>query len=185
MVRTEWRREGGLNLSNRLSKTRIDKLGERLKDPKSSDDDLRILDEYRRTFGKAYETVVSTLRRELRLEPTGRPAKTIPSLRAKLRRESIRLTQMQDIAGCRLVVPDVVDQDMAVRQICGLFADSTVIDRRARRATAIVPCILWWPLMKRMSKSRSAPLCSMFGLRSRRNGPTLTLASNTVRVFVP
>ncbi|MDE2181227.1 MAG: hypothetical protein KGJ40_10350, partial [candidate division NC10 bacterium] len=66
-----------------------------------TESDLRILDEYRRSFEGAYETVVRTLRDELHLEPTGRPAKSTSSLIEKLRRESIRLSQVQDIAGCR------------------------------------------------------------------------------------
>ena len=85
-----------------LSKTQIDKLGERLKSGSPDEADLRELDEYRRSFGAGYEHVVGLVRGRLRLEPTGRPAKSTSSIVDKLRRESIRLTQIQDIAGCRI-----------------------------------------------------------------------------------
>lgn len=89
-----------------LSKTQIDRLGDRLKRGSYAEDDLRALDSYRRTFGAPYGTVVGNLR-SLNLEPTGRPAKSTESLVEKLRRESVRLVQVQDIAGCRVVVPDL------------------------------------------------------------------------------
>ena len=87
-----------------LSKTQIDRLGDRLRIGIPSQIDLRLLDEYRRSFGEGYEIVVRTIREKLRLEPTGRPAKSTPSIIEKLHRESIRLSQIQDIAGCRVVV---------------------------------------------------------------------------------
>jgi len=90
-----------------ISKTQIDRLGERLKKGNITEEDLRLLDEYRRSFTKAYETVVGIIRNEVTLEPTGRPAKSTSSISDKLRREHIRLTQIQDIAGCRLVVTDI------------------------------------------------------------------------------
>ncbi len=130
----------------RLSKTQIDKLGERLKSAQPSDSDLQELDEYRRSFGEPYETVVSAIRDRLELEATGRPAKTIPSVREKLRRESIRLTQIQDIAGCRLVVPGIAEQNNVVARLCDLFPNARVIDRRAApshgyRAVHVIPTI--------------------------------------------
>ncbi|MBI2059522.1 MAG: hypothetical protein HYT87_07090 [Nitrospirae bacterium] len=82
------------------SKTQIDKLGERLKSGKLTDSDLIALDEYRRSFGEAFEHAMGEIRDKLKLKPTGRPAKSTTSIIEKLRRESIRLTQIQDIAGC-------------------------------------------------------------------------------------
>ena len=83
--------------------------------------DLQALYEYRRSFSDAYDTVFREIRDRLGLAPTGRRLKTIPSLRAKLRRESVRLTQIQDIAGCRLVVSDTTEQDRVVSQLQDLF----------------------------------------------------------------
>lgn len=115
-----------------LTKSRIDRLGDRLKKGAITEDDLRLLDQYRRSFSEAYEFVVETIRRELKLAPTGRPAKSTTSISDKLRRESIRLTQIQDIAGCRLIVADVANQDAVVTSLKGLFENATAIDRRAK-----------------------------------------------------
>lgn len=112
-----------------ISKTSIDALGERLRGGNLSDDDLRQLDSYRRTFADAYESVISAVR-DLGLEPTGRPAKSTPAIVAKLRRGSIRLSQMQDIAGCRLVVDDTLHQNQVVDGLTSLFDNTLVHDRR-------------------------------------------------------
>jgi ppGpp synthetase/RelA/SpoT-type nucleotidyltranferase len=48
----------------------------------------------------------------------------------KLQRETIRLSQVQDIAGCRLLVTNVVAQDRVVATLLKLFPDATVTDRR-------------------------------------------------------
>lgn len=113
-----------------MSKTQIDKLGERLKKGDISEDDLRLLDAYRRSFTKAYEFVVGAIRNELGLEPTGRPAKSTTSISDKLRRESIRLTQIQDIAGCRLIVSDITNQNRVVKSLSHLFESVSIVDRR-------------------------------------------------------
>src|SRR5262245_35279291 len=98
-------------VTSEFSKTQIDKLGERLKAGGATETDLRELDRYRRSFGTAYDRVTHLIREHLSLEPTGRPAKSTQSIVEKLRRESIRLTQIQDIAGCRIVVTDRGTQD--------------------------------------------------------------------------
>ena len=113
-----------------LSKTQIDRLGDRLRREPSSEDDLRLLDQYRRSFGTAYETVITTVRDRLHLEPTGRPAKSTSSIIEKLRRESIRLSQVQDIAGCRVIVADILAQDHTVAILRETFQEVRVMDRR-------------------------------------------------------
>jgi len=113
-----------------LTKNQIDRLGDRLRSGDISDDDLRLLDGYRRSFSDAYEEVVGRIRDELGLEPTGRPAKSTTSIIDKLQRESIRLSQMQDIAGCRLTVDDISAQDEVVTQLKNLFRKLTIVDRR-------------------------------------------------------
>lgn len=115
-----------------MTKTEIDRLGNRLRRGNVSEEDLRLLDNYRRSFADAYETVVGRIRRILVLEPTGRPAKSTISISEKLRRESIRLTQIQDIAGCRLIVSDTTEQDRVVESLRRLFDDLTIVDRRER-----------------------------------------------------
>jgi len=117
-------------MDNALTNTQIDRLGERLKTGEPSEADLRLLDRYRRSFMQPYEFVVKVVRDQLNLEPTGRPAKSTASVREKLRRESIRLSQMQDIAGCRVIVGGLIDQDRTVESLSQAFADSVTVDRR-------------------------------------------------------
>jgi ppGpp synthetase/RelA/SpoT-type nucleotidyltranferase len=112
-----------------MSKTQVDRLGERLKGGSHAESDLRLLDEYRRSFGEVYEVVVGTIRRCGGL-PTGRPAKSTDSIVEKLKRESIRLSQMQDVAGCRVVVANVVEQDKFVVSLRNEFPEASVMDRR-------------------------------------------------------
>jgi len=113
-----------------LSKTQIDRLGDRLRKGNITDSDLRLLDEYRRSFTTTYAIVAEGIRRQLYLEPTGRPAKSTTSIAEKLRRESIRLSQIQDIAGCRLIVSDTAEQDRVVASLVELFPDNIVVNRR-------------------------------------------------------
>jgi ppGpp synthetase/RelA/SpoT-type nucleotidyltranferase len=118
--------------SSKLSKNQIDRLGDRLRKGDISEEDLRLLDSYRRSFSAAYEDVIQQIEYELGLEPTGRPAKSTTSIIDKLQRESIRLSQMQDIAGCRIVAPDLDAQDEAVVRLRNSFKRTTTVDRRDR-----------------------------------------------------
>lgn len=115
-----------------MTKNQIDRLGVRLRAGDVSETDLRLLDEYRRSFADAYDTVMGRLRDEFGLEPTGRAAKTNFAIVGKLRRESVRLSQIQDIAGCRIVVHDTPAQDEIVATLASAFEAVTVIDRRQR-----------------------------------------------------
>jgi len=116
-------------IRNAFSKTQIDRLGDRLKGGPHTESDLRLLDDYRRSFGEPYEAVIRTIRQHGKF-PTGRLAKSTASIVEKLRRESIRLSQMQDIAGCRVVVTDVVEQEQFVASLRTVFPGASVIDRR-------------------------------------------------------
>ena len=113
-----------------VSKTQSDKLGERLKSGAYRDDDLRELDAYRQTFVGAYTLVLGTIRSELALEPTGRPAKSTTAIVGKLQRETTRLSQMQDIAGCRVVVPTFEAQTETVQRLSSIFPTAEFVDRR-------------------------------------------------------
>lgn len=129
-----------------LSNTQIDRLGDRLRQRPITDSDLAILDSYRRSFSASYELVIQALRDGMQLEPTGRAAKSTSSIVEKLRRESVRLSQMQDIAGCRIVVSDVIEQDRVVAAMRERFAGAAVDDRREHpshgyRAIHIIPRI--------------------------------------------
>lgn len=95
-----------------LSNSQITKLGDRLRGNTSSsmtNDDLALLDEFRQTFSevdkKAYDIIQETLGNTGGWTVTKRKRKTQQSIVDKLRRQSsLRLSQMQDIAGCRIVL---------------------------------------------------------------------------------
>jgi putative GTP pyrophosphokinase len=114
------------------SKAQIDRLGERLRAQAFGEAELRLLDEYRRTFGPAYDRVVANVQRIIGVPVSGRPAKSTSSIIEKLNRESIRLSQMQDIAGCRAIVADLAQQDGAVNAILRESDSVAILDRREK-----------------------------------------------------
>lgn len=133
-----------------VSRTQVDRLGERLKRGPYPESDLRLLDDYRRSFGEAYEEVIRVLH-GLTLSPTGRPAKSTSSIVEKLKRESIRLSQMQDIAGCRIIVPNITEQESLVRSLEQAFARASLVDRREKpshgyRAVHVVATVSGRPI---------------------------------------
>jgi ppGpp synthetase/RelA/SpoT-type nucleotidyltranferase len=77
----------------------------------------------------AYERVVSRLR-SLDYNVTGRPAKSTTALADKLERQHARLSQVQDIAGCRVVVEDVFLQEAALAAMEVYLDTPAVFDRR-------------------------------------------------------
>lgn len=92
-----------------LSNSQITKLGDRLRSGDFSEDDLAMLDEFRQTYSEmdeqAYQLIQSTLAPIAGWTSTKRKRKTQQSIVEKLRRQpQLRLPQMQDIAGCRLVI---------------------------------------------------------------------------------
>lgn len=117
-------------MSADLSKSQIDRLGDRLRRGSPVESDLRSLDEYRRSFEEAYATVVGTIRDQLGLEPTGRPTKSTGAVVAKLQRESIRLTQIQDMAGARVVVANIAEQERVLSSLRVAFPIASIVDRR-------------------------------------------------------
>ena len=121
-----------MRTSNHPSRSQIDALGARLRTGEIEIDDLRLLDAYRRSFSEPYQVVVGTIRNEMRHEPTGRPAKSTAAIIDKLRRESIRLRQVQDIAGARIIVNDIQQQDELIIDLERLFPLATIFDRRIR-----------------------------------------------------
>jgi putative GTP pyrophosphokinase len=116
----------------RISQSQLTRLGDRLRKEAYDEADLRLLDEYRREFTAPYEAVMHVMRDELELEATGRPAKSTSSIVEKLRRQSIRLGQIQDIAGCRVLVSDGTAQDELVHRVTSRFANCAVDDRRGQ-----------------------------------------------------
>ncbi len=115
---------------NEISKSQIDLLGDRLRKGHLTESDLKMLDQYRRSFVGAYEEAIGVIRQQLILEPTGRPAKSTTSIIEKLQRESIRLSQVQDIAGCRVIITDIQAQDKTIDSFSKIFSNFTPVDRR-------------------------------------------------------
>lgn len=79
--------------SDTFSRSRVDELGGRLR-VGVTDSDLRLLDEYRKSFREDYDRVVEALRARIGLELSGRPAKSTTAIVEKHKRGSIRLSQM-------------------------------------------------------------------------------------------
>lgn len=111
-----------------MKKSEIDRLGDRLRLDVNAED-LTLLDTYRREFQFSYESVVVRLRAILDMEVSGRPAKSTPAIVDKLRRSSMRFSQMQDIAGCRIVVSGIAEQNQLCSQIRAMF-NVALFDRR-------------------------------------------------------
>jgi len=92
-----------------LSNSQITKLGDRLRIGDFSEADFTVLDEFRQTYSdideQAYQLIQSTLASTTGWTSTKRKRKTQQSIVDKLRRQPrLRLPQMQDIAGCRIVI---------------------------------------------------------------------------------
>lgn len=110
-----------------LTKSQIDKLGRRLT-ADGSDIDRQTFYDYRAQFGSALEAVKGQLETLFPgTKPVGR-LKTLDSVVAKIQREHTRLSTMQDIAGCRIVIPGVKDQYEAVAKIRAAFPTTRVHD---------------------------------------------------------
>ena len=114
-----------------FSKTQVDKLGARLVGGEIAEADLRGRDAYRQLAGPEYAAVVSGIH-SLGLAVTGRPSKSTRSIVDKLRRESCRLSQVQDIAGCRVVTSNCSLQDKITADIMAKFSGLRLIDRREK-----------------------------------------------------
>ncbi|MDY0745400.1 hypothetical protein SNE35_12835 [Paucibacter sp. R3-3] len=112
-----------------MSKSQLDKLGVRLARMEYSADELRMLDEYRRSFAPASDAVLQVLRSEFSLSPTARPAKSTAAIVEKLVRQRTRLTQIQDIAGCRIVVSTISEQKRVAKMLVGRFPGAQMFDR--------------------------------------------------------
>jgi len=123
-----------------MTKGQIDRLGERLRKGLVGESELRALDEYRRSFDAAHEQVVRLLRSRCDLASTQR-SKTESSVRAKLRREAtIRLSQIRDIAGCRVVTKGIVEQDDVIRKLSEVFSRMVVDDLTKGATQQRIPC---------------------------------------------
>lgn len=120
-----------------LSNSRIDALGRKLRANAALDpEDEELLEEFLLQRDEALQAVVRQLR-SIRYQgqpllPSSR-VETLATTREKLQRESTRLSQIQDIAGARIVVDGgLIEQDEVCAAIQSAFPDSRLIDRRER-----------------------------------------------------
>jgi GTP pyrophosphokinase len=116
-----------------LTKSQLDRLGSRLRNENApSDQDLVLLNSYRERFVGVNDSVIRTLA-SVSAFPVESRHKSVPSIVAKLRRrQPARLLAIQDIAGCRIIVPDAVDQDELVTDIAERFPNCIIDDKRTK-----------------------------------------------------
>ncbi|SKA11714.1 hypothetical protein [Novilysobacter spongiicola] len=113
-----------------LSKTQIDKVGDKLRRDEADEDALTKLFQYQEEFVPAYKYVERILTKKMYLTITGRPAKSTLSIIEKLRRINSRLSQVQDVSGCRTIVHNLAAQDEAIQRAKDWFVSLQVDDKR-------------------------------------------------------
>lgn len=123
----------GVLLPRHLSATQIDKLGDRLRRTPLAEEDRALLQQLILDHDAPLSEAQETLRAVLGLESTGR-LKTEATIVEKLRRQTTRLSRLQDIAGLRLLdFPATrLEQDEVARKIRATFRIVDEDDRRYR-----------------------------------------------------
>jgi putative GTP pyrophosphokinase len=114
-----------------LTKGAVDRLGDAMRSGTLTEEQVASFRRYRQNFGPALSEVVELIRAATSLDVMQRQ-KTMRSTAAKLQRVSARLSQVQDIAGCRLVVPGVREQDEITARLLDHHATWRVLDRRTQ-----------------------------------------------------
>jgi putative GTP pyrophosphokinase len=111
----------------KLTRAQIDKIGERLVKG-AAPGDVQAYFELRDMYAPALADIEERLRRLLPASPPAARLKTVDSVIDKLRRKAARrLSTVQDIAGCRVVVADVVAQGAAVNAVAEEFGKASRI----------------------------------------------------------
>lgn len=134
-----------------MTKSAADKLGDRIRKQGLSEEDLRLLQQFRLDYDPALAEVEIVLREELGLDPTSR-TKSVNTIVEKLEREKTRLSSMQDIVGVRVVREmSLEEQDAIVQTICDKFEEHRVDDRRAApthgyRAVHVIVTVSGFPV---------------------------------------
>jgi len=122
--------ESHASQGERMTKSQINKLGEKLRTALELDGDtLARLQRFRASYDEPMLRVQALLR-DAGFESTSR-LKTTNTIIEKLRRERTRLAEMQDIGGLRIVSEvDLAGQDEIVSRITSVVSITKVIDRR-------------------------------------------------------
>ena len=109
------------------------RLGRRLrKAEQPSPDDVAMYAAYRGSFSEDLKDVIGALQSLFPDSPPAARRKTLDSVVAKLKRSTTDLGSMQDIAGCRINVRGLDDQDDAVARIQDRFEARKTDDLRDR-----------------------------------------------------
>lgn len=118
-------------MSSTLSKAAIDRAGKRLRDDAiPRPEDVAIYNEYRASLEPALAEVEDVVRSIGGEDAVSSRLKRLDSVIAKLRRGDFKLTQIQDIAGCRLLVLGLVEQDAALSTLLDALDCRRVTDYR-------------------------------------------------------
>ena len=135
-----------------MTKSQVNKLGERLRAPGPPDDeDLALLQRFRERYSGPLRAAQESVRDHLHVETSAR-LKTINTIVEKLRRERTRLAEMQDIAGLRIVSEmTLARQDEMVSSILLVYPGARVVDRRQEpsygyRAVHVIPTVDGYPV---------------------------------------
>ena len=104
-----------------FSNSQIDRLGKKLRDGSKEEEDIKMLE----TFRKSFEDMGQMLYKEIKkivanenIEITARNTKTHMSILDKLRRQkTLRLSKIQDIEGCRIVIKDNLLEQQKIKDI--------------------------------------------------------------------
>src|SRR6266704_6693920 len=109
-----------------LSRSQIDQLGRRLRGSDPTVEDLELLERVRSLYEDPLTEVIGVLV-DLGLEPGSRPKTTGTTIEKLRRMPDLRLSEMQDLAGARVVAEMTRgEQDLLVEQIRGRFDASKV-----------------------------------------------------------
>ena len=120
-------------METEFTRSSVKRLGRRLrKAERPSADDVATYDAYRTSFTDALREVMTQLYSLFPDSPPSGRRKTLDSVVGKLKRGTTDLGRMQDIAGCRINVPSLDDQDYAVAMIRERFEALRTDDLRNR-----------------------------------------------------
>lgn len=130
----------------RLSRAAVDKIGESLRsrrhDPAAQAELLLYCEQVRLATTTVRGIVINSTTSNV----VSRDGKSFRSIIEKLLRQSVRLSQIQDIEGCRCVVDTIVEQDALYRRIDAQFETMKIDDKRkfptnGYRAVHLIPMV--------------------------------------------
>lgn len=115
----------------RLSKAAINRAGDRLRDDAvPRPEDVAVYNAYVESLAVALAEVSGVVRSVSARGDVAVRFKRLESAIAKLRRGNFKLSQIQDIAGCRLLVADLEEQDRALGALLAALDCRRVTDYR-------------------------------------------------------